>query len=242
MELSSFLPQGHYRQKGVVLKSRISGERGKSVLLLLREYGILWATVPGAAAGRSRLSGVSEPLVWGYFSLYRSPRRTYVKEAEVQEDFWPLRQNGARLSMALSLCGHVSRFSLPGHPQDELLPLFYWSLKALEGGTEPHAVEFRFLFRWASMLGVSPQLDRCASCGTRANQGLLTTEGLTCTACSGSFPRQEGLSLGEMELNRLRKAVMLSGKDFRAELFGGGEVHLFRSASALLTRLLEGSV
>jgi DNA repair protein RecO (recombination protein O) len=242
LDPSSFLPQGHYRQMGVVLNSRVSGERGKNVFLFLREYGPLWATVPGAAAGKSRLSGVSEPLVWGYFTLYRSPRRMYVKEVEVQEDFWALRRSGAKLSMALSLCRHVSRFSLPEHPQDELLPLLYWSMKALEGGTDPHATEFRFLFRWGSLLGVSPQLDRCASCGKRAEEGLLTAEGLTCAACFGNGPRQGGLSLEEMELNRLRKAVMLSGKDFRTELFGTDEDRLFRRASALLARILEGSV
>ena len=160
----------------------------------------------------------------------------------MQEDFWSLRQDGLKLTTALRLCGHLIRFALPGHPQDELIPLLYWSFKALEGGTEAGAVEFRFLFRWSSALGVSPQLDRCGSCGNPVQSGLLTAEGLTCGTCLGSVSRQGGLALGEMELNRLKKAVMLSGKEFRAEPFCRDEDRLFQKASALFLRLLEGSV
>jgi len=242
VEPSPSLSQGHYRQMGVVLKSQPSGERGKNLFLLLREFGPVWVSVPGAASARSQLSGATEPLVWGYFTLYRSPRRTYVKEVEVQEDFWSLRQDGTKLTTALRLCGHLLRFSLPGHPQDELMPLLYWSFKALENGTEAGAVEFRFLYRWSSILGISPRLDRCGSCGNPASYGLLTIEGLTCGSCLGKVSRQYGLALGEMELNRLRKAVMLSGKEFRAEHFDVDGDRLFRRASALFLTLLEGSV
>jgi recombinational DNA repair protein (RecF pathway) len=161
---------------------------------------------------------------------------------EVHEDFWSLRQDGLKLAAALRLCGHLVRFALPGHSQDELMPLLFWSLKALEGGREAGAVEFRFLFRWCASLGISPQLDRCSSCGSPASCGLLSTEGLACGTCLGNVPRQGGLVLAEMELNRLRKAVMLSGKEFRAETFGGEEDRLFKKASALFLKLLEGSV
>lgn len=242
MDPSPSPPQGHYRQLGVVLKSQPSGERGKNLFLLLRGFGPVWVSVPGAASARSQLSGATEPLVWGYFTLYRSPRRTYVKEVEVQEDFWSLRQDRTKLATALRLCGHLLRFSLPGHPQDELMPLLYWSFKALENGTEASAVEFRFLYRWSSFLGISPRLDHCGSCGNPADFGLLTAEGLTCGPCLGKVSRQSGLALGEMQLNRLRKAVMLSGKEFRAAAFGGDEDHLFRRASALFLALLEGNV
>lgn len=242
MAPSPSLSQGHYRQLGVVLKSQRSGERGKNLFLLLREFGPAWVSVPGAASSRSQLSGATEPLVWGYFTLYRSPRRTYVKEVEVQEDFWSLRQDGIKLTTALRLCGHLLRFVLPGHPQDELMPLLYWSFKALENGTEASAVEFRFLYRWSSILGISPRLDHCGTCGKPASYGLLTSEGLTCGTCLGNVSRQGGLVLGEMELNRLKKAVMLSGKEFRAEPFVGDGDPLFRRASALFLKLLEGSV
>jgi len=236
------IPQGYYRKLGVVLKSRRSGEQGKNLLVLLKELGPVWVTAPGAASAKSRLSGTTEPLVWGYFTLYRSTKRTYVKEIEAQEDFWSLRREGSKLASALRICAMIVRHALPDHPQDDLFPLFYWSLKALEGGTPADAVEFRFLFRWCAAQGLSPELDRCASCGNPARHGLLTTEGLTCGNCLANVHRQGGLALEEMELNRLKKAVMLSGKEFRAEPFEDGKDVLFGKASALLLKLLEGSV
>lgn len=243
MEIFPSLPQGDYRKKGLVLKSQPSGEKGKNLLLFLKEIGPAWVSVPGAASGKNRLSGATEPLVWGYFTLYRSPRRLYVKDVKVEEDFWTLRQNGTKLTAALKLCGHMVRFALPGQAQDELIPLLYWSLKALECGAEPASVEFRFLFRWCSSLGLSPALDRCASCGNPASTALMTPEGLVCGSCLGSRSFQgNGWVLQEKELNRLKKAVMLSGKAFRAEPFDKEESHLFGRASALFLKLLEGSV
>jgi len=236
------LPQGHYQQLGVVLRATISGERAKNLLLLLKEAGLVWATAAGAASGRSRLSGVTEPLVWGYFTLYRSPRRIYVREVAVREDFWPLKQNQEKLRAALEICGDAARFSLPGHPPAELLPILFWTLKALEAGTEPAAVRLRFLYRWGSALGIVPSLERCSACGKPVPQGLLTLQGLLCTACAGPFPAKECLSLGEKELNRLKKAVMLSGKAFRKESFSRDEIPLFGKVSTLLTRLIESSV
>ena len=236
------IPQGFYRKLGVVLKSRRQGEQGKSLLVLLKELGPVWVTAPGASSGKSRMSGTTEPLVWGYFTLYRSTKRIYVKEIEVQEDFWSLRQEGPKLAAAIRICATIVRHALQDHPHDDLLPLFYWSLKALEGGSPADAVEFRFLFRWCSAQGLSSELDRCASCGTPVRQGLLTSEGLTCGNCLANVRCQGGLALGEMELNRLKKAVMLSGKEFRAELSEGGKDGLFGKASALLLKMLEGSV
>ncbi len=236
------LPQGHTRQLGVVLRSGISGEGGKTLLLLLKECGMVWTTAPGAASGRSRLSGVTEPLVWGYFTLYRSPRRIYVREVDVREDFWSLRQNREKLQAALGICADAARFSLPETPPNELLPILYWTLKALEAGTQPAAVRLRFLYRWGRALGIAPSLDRCSACGKPARQGLLTLQGLVCASCSRPIPAKDGLFLGEKELNRLEKAVMLSGKDFGKEPFSREEIPLFGKVAALLTRLIEGSV
>ncbi len=242
MDFLPALPQGHYRQLGVVLRAAISGERAKNLLLLLKEAGLVWATAAGAASGRSRLSGVTEPLVWGYFTLYRSPRRVYVREVTVREDFWTLRQNPGKLRAALEICADAARFSLPGHPPAEVLPILYWTLKALEAGTEPAAVRLRFLYRWGMALGIVPGLDRCSACGKPFTQGFLTLQGLLCTACAGPSPATACLPLGEKELNRLKKAVMLSGKDFRNESFCRDELPLFGKVSTLLTRLIENSV
>jgi len=236
------LPQGYYRQLGVVLRAGISGEGAKNLLLMLKETGLVWATAAGAASGRSRLSGVTEPLVWGYFTLYRSPRKLYLRDVAVREDFWTLRQNRGKLHTALGICADAARFSLPGHASEELLPILYWTLKALEAGIEPAAVRFRFLYRWGRAVGIIPGLDRCSACGKPLQQGLLTLEGMHCSACVGSLPEKEWISLGEKELNRLKKAVMLSGKDFRKESFSRDEVPLFGKAAALLTRLIEASV
>ena len=77
---------------GVVLRRGNYMEGNMAALLFLKDSGTTWVYIPGASRGSVRFGGALEPLVWGRYQLYQSKRRTYIKEVEVAEDFWPLRR------------------------------------------------------------------------------------------------------------------------------------------------------
>lgn len=158
-----------------------------SVLLFLKDSGLVRVYVPGAGKTASRFGGALEPLVWAKYQLYQSRRKTYLKEIDVTEDFWKLRQSPSAIRCALHWCRSLGRFLLDGYPYNDLLALFYWGLRGLSEKVPPELVSARFFWRWLLCWGIAPDLDRCSECGKPLN-GLGTWNGdaFLCAACASS--------------------------------------------------------
>ncbi len=164
---------------------QLSPEGSLSLRLFLKGIGPLWARLPGAARGSLRFGGATEPLVWGTFQLYQSPKGVYMKEAEVKEDFWTLRQ-GPTMMTALRWAKWLHRFLLERERCDDVLALFYWAMKALQDRFDAEAVQARFLWRWLLSWGSAPDLSACGSCGRLLqDRGWFYDGALLCSGCAG---------------------------------------------------------
>ncbi len=207
--------QGQFRITGVVLDRRDLSSSLRSIYLWGREKGPFWIFAPGS--GRGKISrGYTEPLVWGSFSLYKSPRGIYLKEADLREDFWEFRKSPRKMRQALRWAGLLKKNLLSEHPEDALLRVFYWSLILLREGGSTLPLEWRFLWKWLHLWGRAPDLWRCEGCGRNLQGTEIYAErkgsGFFCPSCGNS-----GKNLEEalVVLQELRKAVMLSRSDFR---------------------------
>ncbi len=124
--------------------------------------------------------------MWGTYQLYQSPKGIYMKEAEVQEDFWSLRSRPSAMIMALRWARWLDRFLIEKYPYDDLLALFYWALRALQKGVGTEAIQARFLWKWLQSWGSAPDLMHCVSCGAPLEgRGFFIGDGLLCRDCSG---------------------------------------------------------
>lgn len=205
------LRQGYLKASGTVLRRIDSPEGERRLNLLLKGIGPVWATAPGAARGRGRFGGATEPLVWGAFSLYKGPRRLYLREVEVKEDFWNLRKSRGSLQRAMEWSRWISRNTMEGHSCDSLIGLFFWSLRNLEQGAEGDVAEWRFFWKWLRLFGVAPELDRCAGCGQALEGAIWTEDALLCPRC---ITQGSGLRVDPALLRQLYSAVMLSRNRF----------------------------
>lgn len=205
------LRQGHFRASGVVLRRCDTAEGERLLYLGLKGLGPLWVVAPGAARGKGRFGGATEPLVWAVFTLYKASRNLYLKEVDVRYDFWTLRSRSESLARAAQWGRLVADCLLMGHPDDALLGLFFWALQGLEKGADGAVAEWRFLWRWLHDRGVAPDLDRCGRCGTPLDGAFWGDEHLLCPACRGSSGPP--LLTGPL-LQALRAAVMLSRDSF----------------------------
>jgi DNA repair protein RecO (recombination protein O) len=205
--------QGLIKERGVVLRRVDTPEGNRRVYLFLARYGPVWASAPGAARGKARFGGSTEPMVWGIMHLYRGPNRFYLRDVDVRKDFWSLRNQPRKMRRAIEWIRTVSTTLLPMHPGDELLPLLYWSLCSLEEESVPGViVEWRFLWRWLRLWGLAPDLWCCGKCGVRdSKKWVLSEEGLFCGACASSA---SGVWLGREDAVMLLKAAVLSRKAF----------------------------
>lgn len=214
------LPQGNHRAYGVVLRRKEGSRRSQELLLFLKGMGTRWVSAPGAEGAKNRFGGGTEPLVWGLFDFYQSPRRLYLKSVDVREDFLEIRQSVKKLSTAIDWCKLLAKNIPTGHECDDLLALFWGSLKNLTFDIDARLADLRFVWRWGSLWGLAPSLENCCACGasivsSEDAEVTRSEDGLCCLRCGSSR-----LSIGDLSpipfavLQEIRHAAMLPRDKF----------------------------
>jgi DNA repair protein RecO (recombination protein O) len=233
------LAQGDHRAQGVVLRRRERAGQSQDLLLFLTSYGATWASAPGLSGSKNRFGAGTEPMMWGEFLLYRSPRRLYLKDIDVREDFWSLRRSRGALRTALGWCGELSSRLMPGAMSDNLLSLLWGSMKNLSKGLDSLLLDVRFAWRWGNLWGVAPSLDSCSYCGGALSRGdglvNRTPDGLLCENCFNGAAeasvkdRTNCQPIPRSALPTLRRAATLPRDSFAAwaageRTFDAGEI------------------
>jgi DNA repair protein RecO (recombination protein O) len=217
------LAQGDHEAQGLVLRRKDSG-KSQEVLLFLSSLGATWASAPGAGS-KNRFGAGTEPMMWGDFRLYQSPKRLYLKGADVREDFWALRGSPKPLRTAVKWCGELASRLMPRAEADSLLSLLWGSMKNLAAGIHPLLLDIRFAWRWGNLWGLAPPLGSCASCGARMDSAedvffQMTSEGFMCRDCAAKAA-SSGVAalagyLNASEHGILKKAATLPKEKFIA--------------------------
>lgn len=188
--------QGLDAASGVVLARTAVGEGDLLLTLFLKGRGVVRASARGAAAGRVRFGGGTEPLVWGSFRLHRGRSGgVYLSAADVADGMILLRRRPESLRTAIGWSRLLMRHLMAEHPADDLLANLYWNMRLLAGArVPPEAAEWRFLWRWLLAWGLAPDLTHCARCGSSSGPVAWTGEGLVCAVCApgGDRPRFSG--------------------------------------------------
>ena len=166
---------GFESASGVVLNRRVTGEGDLNITLFLKKLGVVYVSAKGAASGKVRFGGATEPLIWGAFALYR-PRdesgRLYLKSVDVADDMLALRSRPEAIFVAARWSKLLMRRLMEGHAADDLLANLYWSMKLLCGNLPVEVAEWRFMWRWLKAWGLAPDIFECAS-GTSSELDLL---------------------------------------------------------------------
>ena len=223
------LEQGNYKKTGTVLRKK-AGRRGDSVLLFLKGFGPLWGFTTSSQKNKFAL-GV-EPLNWGVFEIYQGPRSATVRSVEVKEDFFHIRKSYSRLLMAVNWSKLLASHLLPAYEQDELLVLYWNSMKQLETHSSVTSVEFRFFWRWAKIIGLAPSLTHCSCCGKLLDGARHSSDGLLCGKCEHSG---HGNALSSQQLRCMQFTAMSPTKQF-LEWQGVQQSENWMQAHSLLLR------
>ena len=192
----AIMRQGFYKLTGVVLKRYETNEGDIRLYNLFRDFGPQWILAPGAARGRRRFGGATEPLIWGHFGCYKSPKQLYLRDIEVKEDHWKIRSNPDKLEKAMVWTNLLTKYLLPLQPCNEVMAIFYDSLCLLERDIDESMIEWRFLYRWMKRWGLAPELIRCASCGKEVTTAYWDGDVVFCEECRSNkdeliIPKEE---------------------------------------------------
>lgn len=216
--------------EAIVLKTHRIGEIHKSVTFLTPSFGIINAIAHGAYKGRSKLGGLTDPFNVSLFYLYYEPvKKTYkITDAEPRKMLDGIRKNLKKLYTASLWAETVMKTFAGGERFEPIFSLLSECLHVLDYCPEEKIDEIivQFLYRYLSLIGYMPALERCGICSHTFKSGeALYIDSLGVLACSNcSRSKQTTLSPGavrylrhtsklpvESTLHTSLEAVALSG-------------------------------
>ena len=232
-----------YKTRGVVLKHVTLGEADRILTLCTHDRGKVRAVAKGVRRTKSRLSGHLEPLTHVRVSIAEGRDLDRLGEAETVNSFRALREDLARMSLAVHLCELVDRFTAEGAPAPEVLDLLLTAMTMLEAGEGSPLLLSAFQVKLLGYSGFGPEVRRCAHCASELEPGdhvfSHSAGGILCPSCkvgSGdavvSAPMNAVKVLRYLQRQPLRAAVSLRAP---SELRGQVE----RLLSAYVTHVLE---
>jgi DNA repair protein RecO (recombination protein O) len=190
-----------YQSEGIVLDQGDFGENDKIARIFTRREGLVRAVVKGAQRPRSKLRGLTQPLTYGLFQLYRGRSLDRVTQVSVRNGFPGIIDDYEKMIYARYLVELLASVLPEKERANAMFDLFLAVLGCLEQKEDPWVIA-----RWAELgilklAGFAPSFSRCVSCGSKVQEPpvhfSLKDGGALCAVCmplGAAFPGSQGAS------------------------------------------------
>lgn len=178
------------KTRGIVLGQIPMRDQDKKLIILTEDMGLIEAIARKVNGARSSLSAAAEVLAYSDFCLYAGKSGYIVNTADLLENFYDLRMDLEKISLASYLC-ELTRFILPDRDNGgACLKLLLNSLWLLEHGKRsPALIKAVYELRLLSISGFAPDLNGCLGCGAEEELTFYPIDGsLFCEHCRGVMP------------------------------------------------------
>ncbi|MDR1301384.1 MAG: DNA repair protein RecO C-terminal domain-containing protein [Treponema sp.] len=228
----------------LVLRVRPSGEANREAWCLTREEGIIRTTVFGGP--KSKFRALVSPFHQGRLWVYHNPVRDSRKLTDFDVQSWRpgIRENYRRTMSAGAILETILESQGSGGNWDRALDLTGSTLDALDCADESSCVRIfvHFLWNWVLLLGLRPDINRCASCTCEASpDGLLlwsSYEGTVhCPSCAGAARNYLALGPGAR-----RWLGAVENQDPGAAIRYTMDARSLGQARALVTAIIAGAL
>lgn len=173
--------------QGIVLRGYPFGDADRVVVLLSPNNGKLRTVAKGVRKTSSRFGGRLEPFTHVDLVLYEGKNLDTITQVSTIEAFPRLRSDLERVVAAGIMVEAADAVAQEEESSLRLFLLLQRGLRALEAGVTGSDLITSFLLKLATVVGVAPALEACASCG-RA-EGLVGFSfaggGVVCERCRG---------------------------------------------------------
>ncbi|MHC1786524.1 MAG: DNA repair protein RecO [Christensenellales bacterium] len=190
--------------QAIVLRHADYREHDRVLTLLTPARGRVEALARGCRKPKSPLLAAGELFCLGEYVLFKGKGHELVTTCQVQDSYYPLREDYDNLSYAALMLSAAEIAAQPEEPADHLMILLTRSLARLAyGGQDAAMVTAAFLLHYASLLGLKPRLNHCAVCQRPLQEGEAAwldplAGGLVCSSCrqqDSTAPRLESDSI-----------------------------------------------
>ena len=173
----------HISTQGLVLREVNYKESDKLLTVLTAEGGKRTVKARGCRRKGSPLAAAAQLLVYSDMTLFEYRDYFTLNEAESLQQFWRVRSDLERLSLASYFAEVMEAVAVEGRPDPMALSLILNSLYALDRLNRPLAlVKAAFELKLMCLEGYEPLLDACAVCGAPEPESPLfhLNEGVLC--------------------------------------------------------------
>ena len=157
-------PPRSYRCQALTLKHTPLGEADLIVTLYSRERGKLRAVAKGARRSTSKLVGHLEPLTVVGLSLALTRGLDIITQAQIVENFTPLKGNLDAITKGLYLAELVDGFGSEANPNQALYHLAIETLEAIQQAPDSELPLRFFELHLLKVSGLMPELYHCVEC------------------------------------------------------------------------------
>ena len=174
-----------FEVRGLVIRTVDIKETDRLITIFTEERGAVTALARGARSLKSRKLAATMQFCYGRFILYTQGDKHWVKEAELLESFFDIRQTIEGLALANYIAEILSDVTV-AEADRELLRLSLNSLYAISKNLySVGKIKAAFEIRAASVLGFMPDIIGCHSCGERSGDFFLDVMGgiIECRKC-----------------------------------------------------------
>lgn len=171
--------------KGLIIRTVDIKETDRLVTIFTEEQGAITALARGARSLKSRKMAATLQFCYGRYVLYKNGDKLWIKEAELIENFFDIRQSIEGLALANYIAEVLSDVTVAEAEQD-LLRLALNSLYAISRNLYPITkIKSAFEIRAVSILGFMPNVLSCHNCNEKNGDFFFDIMGgiMECRAC-----------------------------------------------------------
>lgn len=153
--------------KGLVIRTVDIKESDRLITIFTEEMGVVSALARGARSLKSRQMSSTMQFCYGNFILCKRGEHFFIKESELIESFFGIRNSIEGLALA-SYIAEVLNDVAVAEAEKDLLRLSLNSLYAIsEKKCSLDKIKAAFEIRTASIIGFMPDVLSCATCGEK---------------------------------------------------------------------------
>lgn len=183
------------RVTGLVVRETEVGDYDKIITLVTAEQGKVSVTVKGVRSMKSKHIPTSALFAYGTYILKKYKTYWYIKDSELIESFYALREDVARLALASYVVDVCSDLSVEDQPDAPILRLTLNTLYAAAKSLAPlDTVKAAFELKAMALGGFCPDLVACSQCGKHENTEMyldVVNGVLVCPDCRGAYERKK---------------------------------------------------
>ncbi len=155
--------------EGIVISEIDYKESSKIINVMTLDYGILGIIARGTKQLKSRLSGVTSKLTYGYFHVnYKENGLSNLIEVDVIDKFKNIRKDINLMSYSLYLLELAEK--VYKHDNDKMIyQMLIASLNKIDEGYDYKVIAEIFELKMLDFLGIRPVIDECVNCGSKVD-------------------------------------------------------------------------